>query len=147
MHEFCASTEKLTDFMQAFEAGRLPRERWTHAAHIAVGTVFTLRLGDAVLMPMREAIQRHNASVGTPPGAYHETLTIFWLAILARTLSTSTWNDDLAIVQHTVALYGSERRLHERFYSFDLLTSHEARSSWVAPDLQPLDVSSLLTSS
>jgi hypothetical protein len=100
-----------------------------------------------VLTPMREAIQRHNASVATPPGAYHETLTVFWLAILARSLSSSTWIDDLATVRHTVALYGSERRLHERFYSFDLLTSLEARSTWVAPDLQQLDVSFLLTSS
>lgn len=147
MHEFCASTEQLTDFMQAFEAGRLPRERWTHAAHIAAGTVFTLRLGNSVLAPMRQAIQRHNASVGTPPGAYHETLTVFWLAILARTLSSSSRMDDLATVQHTVTLYGSERRLHERFYSFDLLASLEARSIWIAPDLQPLDVSFLLTSS
>lgn len=147
MHEFCASAEKLTDFIQAFEAGRLPRGRWTHAAHIAAGTVFTRRLGNAVLTPMREAIQRHNASVGTPPGAYHETLTVFWLAILAHVLGSFTWTDDLATVQHTVGLFGSERRLHERFYSFDLLASAEARRTWVAPDLQPLDVSFLLTSS
>lgn len=141
MYDFLTTEAALTGFLHRFETGCLPRERWTHAAHIAGGTVFLRRHGIHVLAPMRAAIQQHNASVGTPPSAYHETLTVFWLAVLQESMRETAFLSDFDAVKFTVYRFGEERKLHETYYSFDVVRSEEARARWSAPDVHPLAVS------
>lgn len=140
MHEFLESEAALKEFMHLFETGILSRERWTHAAHIAAGTVLLRRDGAGVLTHMRAAIQRHNANVGTPPSAYHQTLTVFWLAVLDGALPGHMFGTDFDAVVHTVGRFGEQRKLHTEYYSFDVVRSSEARARWVAPDARSLCV-------
>ena len=111
-----------------------------------MAAVYLRRYGDGVLTPTREAIQRFNASVGGPPTAYHETLTVLWLGIVAESLDGVTCVSDLDAAVHAVGLYGMDSKAHTRFYSYDVVKSDEARTSWVAPDVQPVRISFLLPS-
>jgi hypothetical protein len=135
-HDFLSSSAALDEFIAQWEAGVLPKPRWTHAAHIAVGTYYAVRYCDAALDKTRCGIVRYNEAVGTANTAtsgYHETLTCFWAALLAR--ESQGIDDPLAAVRLTVERYGNERRLHERYYSFDVVNSVEARRKWIPPDL------------
>lgn len=141
MHEFLESEAVLADFLRGFEDCTLAKERWTHAAHIAAGTVYLRRYGGHALAHVREAIQRFNASKGGPPTAYHETLTVFWLAVMDEVLHGRAPESDLAAAKFTVGRFGDDRRLYTAYYSFDVVDSQEARARWVAPDKTALPVS------
>lgn len=139
MPDFLTSDLTLADFLHGFETCSLPKELWTHAAHIAAGTVYLRRYGAGALPHIRTAIQRFNASKGGPPTAYHETLTIFWLAVLDQTLRDHAFPTDLAAARYTVERFGDDRKLHTDYYSYDILKCDEARTRWVASDIGHLD--------
>jgi len=74
-------------FIAAFEAGTLPKEQWTHAAHILTGACYVHALGEAAAIDrMRDRVSAFNLAVGgqnTPTSGYHETVTVFWIKLLA----------------------------------------------------------------
>jgi hypothetical protein len=128
-----------------FEDCTLPKEEWTHYAHLTVGLWYASTLPyDEALGAMREGILRLNAAHGvptTPTRGYHETITRFYMRVLcdyvayeeARPLGD--WKERLS---RLLARYG-DRELPLRHYSKDRLMSPEARFGWVEPDLRPLD--------
>ena len=133
-------------FVAAFERGELPRAMWTHGAHVAIAALYLQRHGDNVLAMTRAAIRRHNRSVGTPESAYHETLTIFWLAAVDEFLSNVEYDSELGAVRLAVTEFGEKRKLHEVYYSFDVVGSAAARAGWVEPDVRALKIRFILTS-
>jgi hypothetical protein len=134
--------ESATDvdaLVEAFEACTLPREEWTHAAHITVAVWCLMRDGvEAGSERVRVGIQRYNASQGivTRPdgGGYHETLTRFYLWAVERHL-----HEAVALLAAECVARLDDRELPFRYYSRERLMSSEARMGWLAPDLQPFD--------
>jgi hypothetical protein len=121
----------------------LPKAEWTHEAHLRAGLWHVLRHGaPAALHLLRERISRYNESVGTPnteSSGYHETLTRFYVTVIARFLAAHDRSlpvDDLAT--RLIADYG-DRRLALRCYSESRLFSPVARRSWVEPDIKSID--------
>ena len=127
-------------FLSAFEDGSLPAAEWTHQAHIAMATVYLARYGDSVLPRTRAALRNHLLSRGKPTGLYHETLTIFWLSVVAEAMRSHQSLPLHESVCRNCARFGSQNKLHERYYSFDVFNSEEARSHWIPPDLLPLSI-------
>ncbi|HEY9136707.1 MAG TPA: hypothetical protein VIM67_00425 [Terriglobus sp.] len=139
---FSVDTEAaLYGLVQAFEVGTLPKVQWTHAAHVAMGSHYVFLLGEAdALTTMRRRVRVYNEAVGTinsTTSGYHETLTRFWIAVLARLYVVHPTTLELAFVQQAVSLYGGRRDLHGAFYEFDVVKSVEARQAWIAPDHWP----------
>jgi hypothetical protein len=137
--------ESLAEFVNAFEGERLPRAMWTHGAHVAIAALYIRRYGDGVLKETRMAIRRHNRSVGTPESAYHETLTVFWLGVVDTFLANDSYSSELDAVRAAVAEFGEKSRLHQDYYSFDVVGSDEARARWVEPDVRALKIRFILT--
>lgn len=126
----------------AWESLTLPREGWTHAAHLTVAAWYVHQDGVAALDRVRAGILRYNASVGivsTPDYGYHETVTRFWVYRLAAFFRE---RPDLAereaAVAAAVAEFGVKRNWYADYWSIDILASREARAEWVAPDLRPI---------
>ena len=132
--------EALRTFLAAFEEPCLPKDAWTHAAHVAMAAVYVRRYGAEVLDPTRAAIRGFNASVGGPPTAYHETLTVLWLAIVAEALATFEAAGDVEAARYVVGLFGSDSKRHTLYYSFDVARSEAARTAWHPPDMRPIAV-------
>src|ERR1700722_15119873 len=78
-------------FLAAFESGTLPKERWTHAAHLLTGACYVHAYGEAAATDrMPERASPYNIAVGgqnTPTSGYHETITVFWIKYLRDLLS------------------------------------------------------------
>ncbi len=145
MDDFLTSEAALSDFVHLFETAHLPRERWTHGAHVAIAALYLRRYAYGVLPKVRTAIRRHNRAVGTPANAYHETLTIFWLAVVDDFLQGADCATDLDAVRLAVEEFGEQRRLHGEYCGFDVVKSDAARGRWLKPDLKPLEVRFILT--
>jgi len=88
---------------------------------------------------MRKNIQRYNASSGGDPNGYHETITIFFLRLIAGYLKTH--GDGKSIAKMVNALYAGRASKESPlvYYSLGRLSSAEARASFVEPDLRPLE--------
>jgi hypothetical protein len=136
------TTEEILALVRGFEDCTLPRERWTHAAHLTVALWHLLQYDwPEAVVRVRAGIQRYNAAHGiraTPTGGYHETLTLFWLRRVRAFLEDGR-NEARALVSLANALADSaDKNLPLEYYTRDRLFSAEARASWVEPDLKPL---------
>jgi hypothetical protein len=135
------TTGDILSLVRAFDDCTLPRERWTHAAHLTVALWHLLQYDwpDAVAR-VREKIQRYNAAHGirtTPTGGYHETLTLFWMRRVRAFLEEGR-NEARALVPLANDLAASaDRNLPLKHYTRERLFSSEARAAWVEPDLKP----------
>ena len=132
--------EECEAFLGEFEAGSVPSSEWTHQAHIAMATVYLTRYGNSVLSHTRAALRNHLLSRGRSISLYHETLTIFWLAIVAEAISQQEGISQHEAVQRNCATFGRRTKLHEQYYGFDVFNSPEARTRWIPPDLRPLAI-------
>jgi hypothetical protein len=132
---------EVTSLVRRFEDGVLPREEWTHAAHLIVALDFARRSSPQDgLTRLRLAIKRHNKATGTPETetrGYHETITVAWFQLVRHFLEVFDDGRSLAaLADALVELYSKETLFAH--YSRERLLGREARARWVEPDLQPL---------
>ncbi len=132
-----------------FSASTLPKDAWTHQAHLTVGLWHVQQFGphDA-LERMRVGIRRLNDSHGTPNSdtrGYHETITRAYVQLLAQFLEGCA--HEWSIETRVSRMLGSplaDRQLMLRFYTEPRLMSVEARRGWLEPDIAPLQATGVL---
>jgi hypothetical protein len=133
----------ITEIAEQFLNKTLPKEAWTHQAHLAVAFVVVNQLKEEAMVVdrLRAHIKAYNVSVGTEntdQSGYHETLTIFWVKVVSQFLTQSR-NQEVdsnfdVFVKSMLATSG----FPFLFYTKELLFSIPARKYWVEPDLLPL---------
>jgi hypothetical protein len=142
-HTTFRTTGEILALVRRFEDCTLPREEWTHAAHLTVALWHLLQYDwPEAVRRVRLGIQRYNAAHGirtTPTGGYHETLTLFWLRTV-RAFLEGERNEARSLVRLANELAATaDRSLPLAHYTRERLFSPEARAHWVEPDLKPLD--------
>jgi hypothetical protein len=132
--------ESLDAFLAAFENGTWPVADWKHAHHLVMATCYVMRYGrDGALERARRNIPAYNEAQGgrnTEDSGYHETLTVFWIDVVACELPGGT--PRIEAVRHIVETLAPKRDLWREYYSFDVVKSREARKAYVPPDLSPV---------
>jgi hypothetical protein len=130
---------ELAEIVEGFRACTLPKERWTHEAHLWTTLVHVREIGpDAALAAMRSGIDRYNRSLGNTSG-YHDTLTITWVAIVAA-YSAEHAARDLVDVARTLPADIGHRETPLRYFTKDRMMSDAARAGWIEPDVAPLPI-------
>jgi hypothetical protein len=124
-------------------AGTLPREEWTHEAHLAATMYLLIRRADVDLdIELPGIIRRYNESVGgvnSDSEGYHETITRSFLHGVRLFLAEVDSDAPLHQLVNGVLLSPMGRRDWPlRFYSRERLFSVEARRSFVVPDIAAL---------
>jgi hypothetical protein len=123
----------------SFESCAVPPAEFDHGAHLAVALWYLSELSYAAAAErMREGLHRytthHNAQA-----AYNETLTLFWLKLVRHFLARADAGRPLAErANELIATYSSSQLAFE-YYSRALVQTPEAKTSWVEPDVKPLD--------
>ncbi len=139
---FTAYTEEtITALAQDFINKSLPLVDWTHEAHLLVALWHLKHYSKAeATCYLRSRIISYNEVVGTengPRSGYHETLTLFWIWVIAEFLKK--YDGDLVELSSLfIKSKYADKRLPFQFYTKAKLISIEARASWVAPDRQAL---------
>ena len=120
----------------------LPKREWTHEAHFRVGLWHLLRFSEAdSLERLRSGIRRYNEATGvanTETSGYHETMTRFYVAMIANFLDANDRSRDIEELADELIAACGDKRLPFAYYSEQRLLSTEARLGWVEPDLRPL---------
>jgi len=143
MTELPGTEREIDEFLAAFEGCTLPKERWTHGAHLLTGACYVHGLGQAAaLEKMRVCVRRYNESVGgqnTETSGYHETITVMWIRLLDGLLRELGEMERAAFAARAVERFVEQRDIFRRYYDFDVVKSTEARLRWVEPNLGVLD--------
>ena len=120
----------------------LPREAWTHEAHLAACLWLLSERPDIdVDAEIAGLIRRFNERVGgvnDDHGGYHDSITRAYVAGVRLFLSETTEEGLAARVNALLLSDAGRRDWPLRFYSRELLFSVPARRGFVAPDLAPL---------
>jgi hypothetical protein len=125
--------------VRSFEDGSLPRSEWTHASHLLVALWYMTRQPrDQATRLMRDGIRRYNHIHGRDSG-YHETITLAWVAVIARFLARADRDRSLSELAAALIDGCGDKDYLLRYYSHEVLMSDEARWAWVPPDLQPIE--------
>lgn len=123
-------------------ARTLPKCDWTHEAHLRAGLWHVFRFGsERALELLRERISRYNESVGTPntdDSGYHETITRFYVEVIARFLESEDRSQPLDTLADRLIAQNGARDLPLRFYTKTRLFSVAARRGWIEPDLKSI---------
>ena len=136
--KYLESEESLTEFVTEFETGVFPGALWKHTEHVVLAACYlhSLTFAEAVNRA-RDRIRAYNEAQGgknTADAGYHETLTIFWLRVIDGALDRSLPRAEAA--RAIADRFRLQRDLYREYYSFDLLTSREARVCFAPPDLK-----------
>jgi len=127
------TTDEIRRLAEAFEAATLPKESWTHDAHVTVACWMLLRHGAVEgTARMSAGIRRLNAAHGST--GYHETITRLYCRLIDQHLS-----DAITTLVRDCTTRFADRELPAQYYSRERLMSPEARREWVEPDRRPLD--------
>lgn len=143
------TTDRIDALAEGFLACTLPKEEWTHEAHLIVGLWHLNRYPFyEALLRMRCRIITYNQATGgvnSADSGYHETLTEFWLRQLAEFRRSA--GEEKSLEQQCNQLFASsfaDRRLPFEYYSRELLFSVRARAKWTEPDLQTFQLLNFL---
>lgn len=120
----------------------LPKDEWTHEAHLATCAWLVLDRPD--IQPERDLpdlIRRYNVSVGgvnDETQGYHETITQVFVIGVRRALARSSSGGLAARVNALLSGPEGRRDWPLGYYSRERLFSPQARLGWVEPDLADL---------
>lgn len=130
------------ELTRALERGDIAKENFNHARHLHVAWVYLCESSslDQAADKMRTILRSFAASAGRLE-KYHETITLFWMHILALARAASSGKSLREIVDANPRLL--EKNFLLGYYSAQLLFSDKARLSWVEPDLKPLSVDAI----
>ena len=119
--------------LPAFEAGTLNADKFDHESHVYVGWLYLERF------PLLESIQRYSAALRRltarlgVPGKYHETITWFYLVLIAERREATRGDGWFAFRSENDDLFDAARIL-ARYYSKERLKGERARQAFVLPD-------------
>jgi hypothetical protein len=120
--------------IESFETGAFDVERFTHEAHVYVAWSYLQKtpLTDAIAR-FSGALKRITLKLGIP-GKYHETITWFFMLMVAQRREASTTNDWVEFRDANQDLVGEAKDLLDRYYTGELLASDSARRVFMLPD-------------
>jgi hypothetical protein len=138
-----ASDAEIVHLGERFLARDLPKQEWTHEAHLATTTWLLLKRPDIdVDKELPDLIRRYNESVGgvnSDSEGYHETITRAFLAGIRLFLSEADVTEPLhELVNELLLSPMGSRDWPLRFYSRERLLSVEARRDFLPPDIAAL---------
>ena len=124
-------------FVVAFLTGSLPPQQFHHRDHLRLAWVLVRLTGvDEATRRITSGI-RYFATLHGQAGKYHETMTQFWVRIVAHAVAArpeiTTFDAFLAAFQ---LLLGKD--LPYLHWQRETMASPAARAQWVEPDMQAL---------
>ena len=134
------NSDEIERVVQGFESCTLLPSELDHGAHLTVALWYLSRLTDAEAGErMRAGLYRFLDHHGLGYEKYNETITLFWIRRIRKFLDDADSKRSLAdIANEAITLFGDSRLAFD-YYSKERISSEAAKTSWVEPDLKPLD--------
>ena len=125
------------DFVEAFLTGSLPPTQFHHRDHLRLAWALVRLTGEEQATRRITSGIRYFATMHGQAEKYHETMTRFWVRIVAHAVAA---RPDIASFDDFLAAYPFllEKDLPYRHWQRETMLSPDARARWVEPDIQAL---------
>ena len=137
---YLMTTAEALKIVTAHEQTTLPKEEWTHEAHLIVGMYVVLNYGENAYREMKRRVWQYNEvrGKGNNGTGFHTTLTVFWLwAIRQFCLEKNiTEFHDAALDELLFDENLANRKLVEEYY--DEVLIYISRNEYILSDLKPM---------
>jgi hypothetical protein len=120
------------ELLQAFLRGKIDGGDFRHSDHVRVGFEILHHHGFPDALAAYCAALKGMAMRAGRPGAYHETITVAFLSLIAERRTAGRYADAEAFIDDSPELM--DRTILERWYTPERLFSDIARSTFVMPD-------------
>lgn len=132
------SDSEIENVVRGFESCETDPDEFKHPEHLVVAVYYLQALKrEAALDRMRTSLMRFLDHHGVDRKQYNETITVFWLNMVAAKLNSI--EAGVSFVERCNAVVASmNNKLVLEYYSPEHLWSDEARRTFVAPDLRAL---------
>ena len=135
--------EAVADLARRLLDHSLPKDQWTHAAHLTATLRLVRTRNEGLERDMPRIIQTYNVAVGgvnDDHSGYHETITQAYLAAIRAFVATlPAGTSDSEAAARLLATPMGDKAWPLGFWSRERLFSVAARRGWVEPDLRPLE--------
>jgi len=129
--------EEVRTVVRGFESCETDKADFKHQDHLTVAVCYLQDLSVAkATEKLRASLFRFVDHHGVDRKKYNETITVFWLEIVAEKLRDVPRESSLLTKCNVVVEALSDAGLMLDYYSADLLFSEEARAEFVRPDLK-----------
>lgn len=125
------------EFLRAFFSLNLPAREFHHADHLRLTWLVVRRHGADPAHGLVSAGIRRFAEAHGHGDRYHETLTGFWVRLVAHAAADGAGIEDFEAFLRAYPLL-LDRHLPLRHWSREALFGAAARAAWCEPDLVPL---------
>ena len=137
METYYKSDDEIRTLVSAFQACSFHPSEFRHYQHLTVALWYVWHLPlDEATAKMTTGIRRLAETYGKM--GYHETITLFWLRIVANFVAEHRGKDSLAATANALIERCNDKDLIQQFYSAELLATDKAKVEWVEPDLKVL---------
>jgi hypothetical protein len=140
--DYYRSNEEIETVVRDFESCTTKPADFNHRAHLTVAFAYLhlsrLNVAEATDR-MRAGLYRFVDHNDIDRQKYNETITIFWIKRVHSFLAEAD-TERLAsdIANEMIEACGGTKLVYE-YYSKERLSTDEARTMWVEPDVKPLD--------
>ena len=137
MEIYYKTDDEIRALVSAFEACSFHPSEFRHYQHLTVALWYVWHLSpDEASVKMTEGIRRLAETYGKM--GYHETITLFWLRIVANFVAGHRADGSLSETANRLIDRCNDKDLIGQFYSAELLATDKAKAEWVEPDLKAL---------
>ena len=137
MKIYYKTDDEIRALVSAFEACSFHPSEFRHYQHLTVALWYVWHSSlDEASVKMTEGIRRLAETYGKM--GYHETITLFWLRIVANFVAGHRANGTLSETANALIDHCNDKDLIGQFYSAELLATDKAKAEWVEPDLKVL---------
>lgn len=132
-----SSESEIETVVRGFESCTTGKDDFSHRDHLAMAVWYLRQDQPQAADLMRASLHRFLDHHGCREN-YHETLTLFWIQIVKRSLAALPLELSLLEATNSVVGHLGNSRLALEFYSKELVESQAAKQGWVEPDLKSL---------
>ena len=137
MEIYYQTDDEIRALVSAFEACSFHPSEFRHYQHLTVALWYVWHLSpDEASVKMTKGIRRLAETYGKM--GYHETITLFWLRIVANFVAEHRANKSLNETANALIDCCNDKELIGQFYSAELLATDKAKAEWVEPDLKAM---------
>lgn len=139
MSDHYKSETEIEAVVRGFESCTTAKEDFSHQSHVTVGLWYLRGTSlEQATASMREGLFRFLDHYGLGRSKYHETITVFWMRLIADQIERLSSELPLLEITNIVVEKLHDSKLPFEYYSRELLMSDLARKSWIEPDLKTL---------
>jgi hypothetical protein len=137
METFYNNQAEIEAVVYGFESCKTGKGGFKHRDHLTVAVWYlSVTSLEQAIDRMRAGLLRFLDDHGVGRNKYNETLTVFWIELVCRTLKEIEPQISLVEKCNRVIEALQNPRLAFEYYSEELVWSEDARQRWVEPDLQ-----------